>query len=46
MLEDVHHAVRGTRPIHFFGKTGGSIPPPDDVANEVRKIIANRRKGR
>jgi 2-oxoglutarate ferredoxin oxidoreductase subunit alpha len=42
MIEDVDHSVRGTRPIRFFGKTGGNIPPPDDVAAQVRKLVERR----
>ncbi len=48
MVEDVAQAVAGSRPIHFFGKTGGNIPPPDDIADEVRKLLTGkaRRSGR
>jgi 2-oxoglutarate ferredoxin oxidoreductase subunit alpha len=46
MVEDVHHAVRGTRPIHFYGKTGGSIPPPDTIVEEVRKLAGKGKGGR
>jgi 2-oxoglutarate ferredoxin oxidoreductase subunit alpha len=41
MVEDVHHAIRGTRPISFFGKTGGNIPPPDDVVAQVTEIVGD-----
>ena len=51
MVEDASNAVAGSRPVHFFGKTGGTIPPPDDVAVEVMKLVdrpsgRSRRKGR
>lgn len=46
MVEDVHHAVEGSRPVHFFGKTGGSIPPPDDIASEVKRILEKRKSKR
>ncbi len=44
MVEDVDHAVRGTREIWFYGKTGGNVPPPDDIA--VEAIAVARGEGR
>ena len=38
MVEDVKLAVLGTKPIEFYGLTGGLVPSPDDVADELRKI--------
>jgi len=49
MVEDVDHAVRGACDVHFFGKTGGNIPPPEDVAAEARRVLGartGRRAGR
>ncbi len=31
MLEDVRLAVAGRVPVEFYGRTGGVIPPPDEV---------------
>jgi 2-oxoglutarate ferredoxin oxidoreductase subunit alpha len=39
MIEDVQLACLGRRPIEFFGKTGGIVPSPDDVAGKVRSIL-------
>jgi 2-oxoglutarate ferredoxin oxidoreductase subunit alpha len=39
MVEDVKLALLGKRPIHFYGKTGGMVPSPDDVAGELRKLL-------
>ncbi len=39
MVDDVKLAVLGKRPIDFYGLTGGMVPSPDDVAEELRKII-------
>lgn len=38
MVEDVKLAVDGQAPVHFFGRTGGVIPTPQEVADEIRKI--------
>jgi 2-oxoglutarate ferredoxin oxidoreductase subunit alpha len=39
MIEDVKLAVLGSRPIDFYGLTGGLVPSPDDVAENLRKIL-------
>ena len=38
MVEDVKLAVNGQAPVHFFGRTGGVIPTPEEVVEEVKKI--------
>jgi 2-oxoglutarate ferredoxin oxidoreductase subunit alpha len=37
MLQDVRLAVNGARPVEFFGKMGGVIPPPEELADVVRR---------
>ncbi len=39
MVEDVKLAVNGKLPVHFFGRTGGNIPYPNEVIDAVKKII-------
>jgi 2-oxoglutarate ferredoxin oxidoreductase subunit alpha len=39
MIEDVQLAVCGAKPIHFYGRTGGMIMSPKEVAEEIRKIL-------
>lgn len=39
MVEDVRLAVNGKIPVHFFGRTGGNIPYPNEIIDEVKKII-------
>ena len=39
MLEDVRAAVVGTKPVEFFGRTGGIVPSPDDVKNAILSNI-------
>ena len=35
MLEDVKSAVVGSKPVEFFGRTGGIVPSPDDVKKQI-----------
>ena len=39
MVEDVRLALCGAKPVHFFGRTGGMIPEPAQVAQEIRRIL-------
>lgn len=38
MIEDVKLAVNCSKPVHFFGRTGGVIPSPDEVLGEIKKL--------
>ena len=38
MVEDVRLAVNGRKPVHFYGRTGGMIPSPQEIAEKVREI--------
>lgn len=44
MLEDVELAVQGRKPIEFFGRTGGIVPAPEEVKDQL-KILAKKYKG-
>lgn len=39
MIEDVRLAVNGKLPVHFYGRTGGNIPYPNEVIDAVKKIV-------
>ena len=43
MVEDVKLAVNGKADVHFFGRTGGIIPTPQEIAEEIRKIAGGLR---
>lgn len=43
MIEDVRLAVNGKIPVHFFGRTGGNIPYPNEVIDAVKKIIGGEK---
>lgn len=38
MIEDVRLALNGKAPVSFFGRTGGVIPTPEEVLDEIIKI--------
>lgn len=38
MVDDVKLAVECAKPVHFFGRTGGVIPQPNEVLEQIRKI--------
>jgi 2-oxoglutarate ferredoxin oxidoreductase subunit alpha len=35
MLEDVRLAVEGQAKVHFYGRPGGVVPTPDEVAHQI-----------
>ncbi len=39
MVDDVKLAVDCSLPVHFFGHTGGIIPTPKEVLNQIEKIL-------
>ena len=39
MLEDVRLAVCSLKPTPFYGRTGGMVPEPNDIAEAVRKAL-------
>ncbi|MCL1984554.1 MAG: 3-methyl-2-oxobutanoate dehydrogenase subunit VorB [Methanomassiliicoccaceae archaeon] len=38
MVDDVRLIVNGKRPVSFYGRTGGMIPTPAEVLNEIKKM--------
>ena len=39
MIEDVRLATSDKKPIHFYGRQGGIVPSPEEVASVVKKLI-------
>ena len=37
MIDDVKIAVNGAKPVHFFGRTGGVVPLPEEIYESVVK---------
>lgn len=46
MVEDVRLAVNGRRPVAFFGKTGGVVPTPREVLDQIRQVASSLGKDR
>jgi 2-oxoglutarate ferredoxin oxidoreductase subunit alpha len=42
MLEDVERVIAGTRPVDFFGHTGGIVPTPDEVKDRIKTLIKKK----
>ncbi len=38
MIDDVKLAINCSKPVHFFGKTGGVVPKPTEVLEEIKKL--------
>lgn len=38
MVDDVRLALDGARPTYFYGRTGGMIPSPAEVLEQIKKI--------
>jgi 2-oxoglutarate ferredoxin oxidoreductase subunit alpha len=39
MVEDVKLASECKKPVHFYGRAGGTIPSPAEVLGEIQKIL-------
>ncbi len=39
MLEDVKMAVKGKVPIEFYARVGGIVPYPDEIVNEIHRLV-------
>ena len=44
MVEDVRLATRGRVPVSFYGRTGGMVPLPDEILDQIL-ILARRLEG-
>ena len=42
MVKDVKLAVEHKMPVHFFGHTGGVVPTPEEVVEQLEKIAKGR----
>ncbi len=41
MVEDVEKAVLGAKPVHFFGRTGGIVPAPEEVREHIFMLLGD-----
>jgi 2-oxoglutarate ferredoxin oxidoreductase subunit alpha len=42
MIEDVHLALQGSRPVHFHNRMGGMLVSPEEVFEKVQEIRAGK----
>ncbi|WP_371368021.1 NADH-dependent phenylglyoxylate dehydrogenase subunit alpha [Sporomusa rhizae] len=42
MIEDVRLATHGAKPVHFYGRTGGMMPSPVAIYEEIAKIMSGK----
>lgn len=38
MVDDVRLALNGARPVHFFGRTGGMVPAPQEILAKMEQL--------
>ena len=38
MVEDVKLAINCSKPVEFYGRTGGVIPTPDEILGQIKKF--------
>ncbi len=43
MVDDVRLALNGAKPVHFYGRTGGMVPMPEDVLNQILTLAGGGR---
>jgi len=43
MIDDVKIAVEGKYPVHFYGRTGGMSPTPEEIIENVKKILGGEK---
>ncbi len=46
MVDDVKIAIEGCKPVAFYGKAGGVVPSPNDVASFAKKALEELALGR
>lgn len=42
MVEDVYLAVKGARPVFFYGRMGGLVPSATEIAQQAEKIFTEK----
>ena len=42
MLEDVRLPAQGRVPVEFYGRLGGVVPFPNELLNEIHRIVKNK----
>ncbi|MDX9916419.1 MAG: 3-methyl-2-oxobutanoate dehydrogenase subunit VorB [Gudongella sp.] len=43
MIDDVRLSLNGSMPTYFYGRSGGMVPSPDEIINEVKQILGGEK---
>jgi 2-oxoglutarate/2-oxoacid ferredoxin oxidoreductase subunit alpha len=43
MIDDVRLYTKDQKPIHFFGRQGGIVPSPEEIIDEIRKLLPKKK---
>ena len=43
MIDDVKLSIDCSRPVEFFGRTGGIIPTPAEVLENIKKLAGGEK---
>jgi 2-oxoglutarate ferredoxin oxidoreductase subunit alpha len=46
MVEDVRLAIEGRAPVAFYGRMGGVVPLPDEVLDQVKRLLKIKLNGK
>ncbi len=38
MIDDIKLAINCSKPVEFYGRTGGVIPTPAEILAEIKKV--------
>jgi 2-oxoglutarate ferredoxin oxidoreductase subunit alpha len=41
IVEDVRLSIDGRKPVYFYGRTGGMVPEPEAILQEIKKVIGS-----
>lgn len=44
MVEDIERCLKGIKPIHFYGRTGGIVPTPNEVKDKIKELLESKKK--
>jgi 2-oxoglutarate ferredoxin oxidoreductase subunit alpha len=39
MVEDIRLIVNGRKPVYFYGRMGGMVPNPEEIVDNLEKVI-------
>lgn len=46
MIEDVDRILKGKKKLDFYGRTGGVVPSPEEVIEEIKKLTRSKVKSK